>query len=226
MTSVLQHASEIIVPPEGTRYMFIEIIQDTTYTLKFTIHAPSNRGHCCEKYIRDIPYIPSPMLELIKLIQFQPCDPMGDKVYQTLSTMFNSTLHQTMQKEYETVRIDAITITKDKLEIENKTLQHELQTLQNENVKLKHHVEEQTHKLTCTHYELLVSTGSVARLEKELTTAQSIIKNLSRDLDDTTTELKIWESRCMQYEDELYDLQQEKDNSSLDTILESAIAEL
>ena len=211
MTTVLRHASELNVPPEGTRYMWIEIIQDTTYTIKFTIHAPSNRNHCCEKYIRDIPYIPSPMLELIKLIQFQPCDPIGDKVYQTLSTIFNSTLQQTMKKEYES--------------IENKTLQRELDTLKNENEKLTQNVEEQTHKITCTHHALLQATATVIGLEKELTTAQSTIKNLSQDLDDTTTELKIWESKCIQYEDELYELQ-EINQQSLDNILENALDEL
>ena len=224
--TILLHRSYINVPPYGNRTIEIEVIYDKTYTIKCTMLRPQGVDvFKLEKVIRDIPYIPTPMLEMMQLIHFHESDLNAEKMFEKLTTIFNSTLRQTIQKEYETSKIDAITITKDKLEIENKTLQHELQRLENENVKLKQNVEEQTHKLTYTHYELLLATASVARLEKELSTAQSIIKNLSQDLDDTTTELKIWESRCMQYEDEIYKLQ-EMNTQSLDAILENALDEL
>ena len=202
MTTVLRHGSQYCKFSNGIIYMWIEIIHNKTYTIKFTIHAPQCSGLNCEKYIRDIPYIPTPMLEMIKLLQLYENDFNGEKIYESLSTIFNSTLRQTMQKEYETYKIDAITIQKDKIEKENTQLKH---------------------TLTCNHYELLQSTSKIEKIEKELATAQSTIQQLSQDLEDTTTELKICESRCMQYED-LYE--QEKEDRSLETILENALDEL
>jgi len=224
MTTVLRHCSQYFFnSTTGMIYMCIEIIHDKTYTIKFTIHAPSNSNWNCEKYIRDIPYIPTPMLEMIKLLQLYENDFKGEKIYESLSTIFNSTLRQTMQKEYETYKIDAITIQKDKIEKENETLQLQLHESQKENETLQKENKQLQHKLTYTHYELLHSTSKLEKIEKELATAQYNIQQLSQNLEDTTTELKIWESRCMQYED-LYE--QEKKDSSLETILETALDEL
>ena len=233
MTTVLYHASQYFINSScGTIYMVVEVTYDKSYTIKFTIHSSNNGNWNCEKYIRDIPYIPTPMLEMIKLLQLHENDARGEKIYEFLSTIFNSTSRNTMQKEYETSKIDAITIRKDEIEKENETLQLKLHELEKENTKLKEHLNdfktkyhEQTHKLTYTHYELLQSTSNVTKLNVELSSAQSIIKQLSQDLEDSTTELKMYESICMKYEDELYELEQ-KNDSSLDTILETAMDEL
>ena len=134
MTTVLYHASQYFINSScGMIYMFVEVTYDKSYTIKFTIHAANNGNWNCEKYIRDIPYIPTPMLEMIKLLQLHENDARGEKIYESLSTIFNSTLRQTMQNEYETSKIDAITIRKDELEKENETLQLKLHELEKEN---------------------------------------------------------------------------------------------
>ena len=229
MTTVLQHSSQYFFGTNGMIYMWIEIIHDKTYTIKFTIHAPSNSNWNCEKYIRDISYIPTPMIEMIKLLQLHENDPFGEKMFDSLSTIFNSPLQT---NKFASSIITSITVRKDEIEKEKEALQFKLDKLEKENTKLKEHVkdnqtkyDEQTHKLTCTHYELLQSTSKVNKLEKELSTAQTTIKQLYEDLEDTSTELKIWESKCMDYVNQLDELQQNNE-MSLDTILETALDDL
>jgi hypothetical protein len=124
MTTILLHRSYINVPPYGNRTIEIEVVYDKTYTIKCTMHMPRGAGDVLklEKYIHDIPYIPKQMLEMIKLIHFHESDQVAEKMFDSLSTIFNSTLYQSMQKEYETYKID-------KLQEENKSLQLQIQEL-------------------------------------------------------------------------------------------------
>jgi len=232
MTTILQHSSQYFInSSNGTVYMWIEIIYDNTYTIKFSFHQARQYDSLKhEKYIRDISYIPTPMIEMIKLLQLHENDPRGEKMFDSLSTIFNSTLCQTIQKDYETSIINSITVRKDEIEKENESLQHQLDELKKENTKLKEYdnktkYDEQTHKLTCTHYELLQSTSKINKLEKELITTQATIKQLYEDLEDTSTELKIWESKCMHYVNQI-DKLEENNEISIDTILETALDEI
>ena len=108
--TILTHITTCSIQNRGQTHLQIQVILDVTYTIKFTFTPVGSQYYVPppqESFIRDIPYIPTAMLEAIKLIHLTDNDYCVDRVLNGCKQMF-STLQFEFRSEIKSQEITKI----------------------------------------------------------------------------------------------------------------------